>query len=174
MRGHGPGAAGQRGASLVELLVVAFIVGLLAAVVVPSLVAAVRAAREARAVANLKALGAAQMTLYSTERRFGPFGRLFREGYLSDGQFRRVRAVGGPSEEVSDGVYLYSFRFDKGAAGLTIDADPDATYRTSHRWFRYRLGRVTRSKTSGGEGVLYAAPPRARPPRDTDYALFTP
>jgi type II secretory pathway pseudopilin PulG len=166
--------ARERGLSLVELVVVALVVALLAAVGVPALLAAVRAAREARAVANIRTLAGAQMTVYATERRFASFGELFDERYLADRQFERMRAIDTAAEEVSDGVYLYSFRFDRGASGLTIDADPDESHRSRHRWFRYRLGRTTASPSSGGEGTLYVAPPSASPPSAGDYELFRP
>ena len=82
--------------------------------------------------------------------------------------------IGTAAEEVSDGVYLYSFRFERGATGLTIDADPDESNRSRHRWFRYRVGRTTSAASSGGEGVLYVAPPSESLPSADDYEPFTP
>jgi prepilin-type N-terminal cleavage/methylation domain-containing protein len=161
----------ERGLSLLELLVVVLVVAIVTAIAVPAFIAATRAAREARAVANLKAIGVAQIAFYASAQRFATFERLFRSGALAAGQFGRGRRPGSATEAVSDGVYLYSFRFEKNAASVTIDADPEPSYRGRVRWFRYRVGR---SVKTGSAGIVYAAPPSERPPASSDYALYRP
>ena len=163
--------ASEHGISLVELLLVVAVVALLAALAVPSLVTSLRNAREARAIGNLRTIAAAEMEVYARERRFAVFEELFRAGAIP-AQLSREARGGGPrgtgSEAVSDAVYAYSIRFDRGAAGITIDADPSGGYLGTHRWFRLRLGRTARG-TSGGEMVVYAAAPSRYPPRPEAY-----
>src|SRR5688572_2266964 len=161
--------APEHGISLVELLVVVAVVGLLATLIVPSLVASVRNAREARAIGNLRTIAGAEMEVYARERRFAVFEELFRVGAIPN-QLARAAVGGGPrgsgSEAVSDGVYAYSIRFDREAVGITVDADPRGSYLGTHRWYRLRVGRTARS-ASGGEMVVYVAEPamRSPPPR---------
>lgn len=159
------------GISLVELLVAVAVVGVLATLLVPSLVASVRSAREARAIGNLRAIAGSEMEVYARERRFAIFEELFELGALPS-QFAREASGGGPrgsgSEVVSDGVYGYSLRFDREAFGVTLDADPGTGYLGTHRWFRIRLGRSVRSQ-SGGEMVVYVAEPSPRSPLPGAY-----
>src|SRR5262245_35776076 len=145
----------QSGLTLLELLVAAAIVALLAALAVPAALATLRASREGRAIANLRAVAEAEMILYGSKRRFGVFEELLADGHLAQ-QFERGR--GRATEEISDGVYLYSIRFTRDAAGITIDADPSAEYASTYRRFRLRIGRIA-SGPSGGEGVLLVADP---------------
>jgi prepilin-type N-terminal cleavage/methylation domain-containing protein len=146
-----------QGFSLVETLLVVAIVALLAAIALPSLIASLRSAREARAIANCRAVGSAQVAYFAVHNRFGIFNNLFGEQYLGPSFVRNV--VGsGASEIISDTAYRYKISFVLSADGITLDADPDVQFRSSHRWFRYRLGRVV-SGPSGGEGTLYYAPP---------------
>jgi prepilin-type N-terminal cleavage/methylation domain-containing protein len=168
-----PSHAGEteHGVSLVELLVTVAVVGVLATLLVPSLVTSVRNAREARAIGNVRAIAGAEMEVYARERRFAIFEELFRLGALPN-QLAREASGGGPrgsgSEVVSDGVYAYSLRFDREAVGITVDADPQTAYRGTHRWFRLRLGRMVRS-ASGGEMVVYVAEPSPRSPPPEAY-----
>lgn len=173
MNGHRK-TTSESGASLLELLVAAAILAVLAAIALPPALAVLRASREARAIANLKSIGGAEMTLYGAERRFGVFEELIREGSLPD-QFERGAEGGGPpgggSEAVSDGVYVYSIRFTRDALGITIDADPRPSYAATYRRFRLRLGRVA-SGPSGGEAVLYVAAPSVRSPPSGEYKVM--
>jgi type II secretory pathway pseudopilin PulG len=166
--------ASASGISLLELVVAAAVLAALAVIAVPPTIAMLRASREARAVANLKSIAAAEMSLYGSRRRFGVFDELIREKNLPD-QFERGAEGGGPpgsgSEAVSDGVYLYSIRFSRDALGITIDADPTPRYAPSHRRFRLRLGRSV-SGAAGGEAVMYVAPPSARSPPADAYVVM--
>ena len=107
----------ERGLSLLETLVVAAVVAVLVAIAVPPLVASMRAAREARAIANVRTIAAAQMEVYARARRFAVFEELIRTGAIAR-QFRR-EAGGGrrgtATEVISDGVYGYSMRFARDA-----------------------------------------------------------
>ncbi len=169
--GHISAARAERAVSLLELLVVVAVLGIIAAILAPPLLMALRSSREGRAIANLKTIASAQMILFGSKRRFGVFDELIRTGDLPD-QFERGAKPGGPrgsgSEAVADSVYLYSIRYTRDADGITIDADPKPGYASSHRRFRMRLGRAA-SGASGGEGVLLVAEPSASSPPSSAY-----
>ncbi len=65
----------QKGFSLIELLIVVAIIGIIAAIAIPSLLRSQQAARETAAVAEVKNLGQAQLQ-YSVTKGRGKFGDL--------------------------------------------------------------------------------------------------
>lgn len=118
---------GDRGFSLIEMLMVLAIIGLLASVATPVVVSAVTRTREAALQQNLSVLRKLIDDYYADRGRFPPsLEALVEEGYL--------RAV--PSDPVNDGKVEWELQKAKGGRGIE-----DVR---------------SKSKGSGSNGVPYA------------------
>lgn len=115
---------GERGFSLIELMIVIAIIGILIAVGVTGWKAAVKAANETAAINTLKALAEQQMLFYNSHQRtsFGTFDEMLKEHMLD------TRFTG--TTPVVEG-YVFQMRIIPKSTttqpGYVVNADPQVT-----------------------------------------------
>ena len=106
----------QKGFSLIELILVVVIIGIIAAIAIPSLSKATAAAENGSAVSTLKAISVAQATIVSQKGRYGRFDEVnkFQDdklgtvtaNILARGKFQYEMIPSNPTDAELKNTYL--------------------------------------------------------------------